>query len=99
MLDELLRLLGGVAGAVGSSREEKFAMSFFLSLMCAVLSGLACLLFLVFAGHGFYTGEYSSAMDNLNVAGKLALVTMVSGYVASRWLREDKHANEDDRNR
>lgn len=98
MLNSFLDFLASVSSGFGRSNEEKFAMTFFFVLMCATLCGLACILFLIFAAHGFYSGdELSAVTKDFKTSGTLGIVAMVSGYFASRWFREDTHFEKDEK--
>lgn len=95
MLDDLVGLIAAITG--GASREESFAMRFIFSLIVTVCAGFSCLLFSIFAIHGFYTGDdMSSVIGDFKVAGILALVATASGYIASRWFREDTNLEKSD---
>jgi len=88
MLDDLAGLLAAISG--GSSREESYAYRFLGCLFLTVCAGVGCLLFLIFAGHGFYSGDaIPTVTSDLKIAALLALVTTVFGYLTRRWLRED----------
>ncbi len=95
MLNELVEFLGQIGGS--SSREGSDGMRFLGCLFVTVCSGIGCLLYLIFAGHGAYSGDATSLVTNdLKIAATLALVTMAFGYLTARWFREGsrKEGNE-----
>ncbi len=96
MFNEFFQFLADLTGGLGRSNGEKSAMTFFFVFMCSILSGLACLLFFIFAAHGLYTNdELSVVTKNFSTACKLGLVALASGFVASRWFRVENHIDKD----
>lgn len=95
MIDDIANLIGSLGRGV--SNEESFAMRFFFFLIVTIGTGFGCLLFSIFALVGYRKGdELSSVIGDMKVAGILALLALVSGFITSRWFREDKHIENDE---